>query len=462
MPFRLRQIPENDKMCHHIALHTFQELYPLEQVAEILTQCRSWEKRERQLNMPSIVYLLMALSLFPRHDQAAVLQEIASGLRFLWPNPLIALPGNSAICYRRKQLGVTPMRHLMHHACRPLATAHTADAFALNRRIMAIDGTTQDVADTRANAMYFGRLTEGPSRSPFPQLRAVYLAECGTHAVIDAVLAPCKHNERTMASQLLRSIQADMLITMDRGFFSLGFVLALRQRGAEVLSRLQRGMLMTPPAPRQILPDGSWLVTVTNKTVRGLKQPVCLRVVQYQVNDPDVPHFQQTQRLVTTLLDPHVISAQELVDLYHQRWEIETTIDEHKTHQRLAQTPLRSHQPSGVYQEMYGLLLAHYAIRALMYQAATQAHLDPDRLSFTSAIQAIQRSVHEFALTDPQDHGKLRQRLLHDLRQRLLPARRLRFNARVVKRPLSSFRRKRSWHQSLHLKGLSFLQIFLI
>ncbi len=175
-----------------------------------------------------------------------------------------------------------------------------------------------------------------------------------------------------------------------------------------------------------------------------------------------MPHFQVEQRLVTTLLDPEEISAQDLVDLYHERWEVELVLDEQKTHLRLSQTPLRSRTVAGCYQEMYGLLMAHYAIRHLMHQSPRQADLDPDRLSFTHAAHVVQRSLQDFGQTDPQDHPLLKERLLRDLREDLLPPRCLRFVPRVVKRPLSSFRRKQWWHQDVHLKGLSLSQVFLI
>lgn len=269
---------------------------------------------------------------------------------------------------------------------------------------MAIDSTLGDVADTPANAAFFGRLSSGKTASPYPQARCLYLAEVGTHAMIDALFAPCRISDHHLFKGLLRSISAGMLVLLDRGLFSGPSFAALGARGAHGLARLEAGKLTTPS---QVLSDGSYLVELTPKTSRGLQAPLTLRVIEYRL-DPKVaqqlaqlPQSRNSRptnptavhRLVTTLLGPVQAPAKELICLYHERWEIEVSIDETRTHQRLAAQPLRSQTPLGVLQELYGLLLAHYAIRALMAASAAQAQLDPDRLSFTQAIQVLADAV---------------------------------------------------------------------
>jgi hypothetical protein len=250
-----------------------------------------------------------------------------------------------------------------------------------------------------------------------------------------------------------------MLVLLDRGLFSGALLHGLRQQRAHALSRLESHVL-TKPYRR--LQDGSylaWLLPTSGPT----RLPLLLRVIPYHVCDPQVPGSWQQGRLVTTLLNPKTAPAHELLQLYHERWELELAIDEQKTHQRLANLPLRSRTPAGVLQELYGLLLAHYAIRFLMHQAALQADLDPDRLSFSVALQVIDTAIYEFALLASCEHVALQQRLLADLRVDLLPPRRLRFQARVVKRPLSAFRRKRPWHiPGIELKGVLLHDLFLI
>ncbi len=460
MPFSVRHFLEDDKMCHHLSLQVFQDVYPREAIEQVLTDCHAWEKREKALNMVAIVYLVMALTLFPRLRVGGVLRRLASGARFLWPDPNEAVPTDGAVCQRRQQLGVTPLRHLFRRCCRPLATPKTKGAFRWGCRVVAIDGTCEDVADDPHNANYFGRINDGPTQSPFPQLRGLYLQECATHAIFDAVPAPCHVAEARLAPVLLRSIEAGMLVLLDRGLFAGPLIENIRDKGAQVLAGLESHVL-THPATRLI--DGSYLAWLSPQSSRGLRQPLLLRVITYQIHAPGLPCHGEQRRLVTTLLDPKQAPAKELIALYHERWEVELCIDEHKNHLRLAQQPLRSRRPETVLQEFYGMLLMHYGLRSLMHQAASQADVDPDRLSFCHAVEVVEQAVYEFAMVALQERPALMERLLGDLRSGLLPARRLRFNARVVKRPLSRFRRKRSWHlDGPHLKGASFHEILRI
>src|SRR5205807_3136664 len=147
MPFSVRHFSEDDKLSHHMTLDVLQDLYPLEAVEQVLTDCHAWEKREKALNMVTILYLIIALTLFPRLTVGGVLRRLASGARFLWPDPSEAVATDGAICQRRQQLGVTVLRQLFRRCCRPLATPTTKGAFRWGRRVVAIDGTCEDVAD---------------------------------------------------------------------------------------------------------------------------------------------------------------------------------------------------------------------------------------------------------------------------------------------------------------------------
>ena len=171
-----------------------------------------------------------------------------------------------------------------------------------------------------------------------------------------------------------------------------------------------------------------------------------VRIISYEITDPARPHYGERQRLVTTLLDEKQAPALDLVCVYHERWEIEITIDEIDTHQRLADRPLRSLKPVGVIQELYGLLIAHYAIRALMQEAALKAGLTPDRLSFVRSLRIIQDAIPEFQMVERTMRHQLYQRLLRDLAAERLPERRPRSNPRVVKRKMSKFQIKRPQH----------------
>jgi Transposase DDE domain len=366
------------------------------------------------------------------------------------------------------------LRRLLRQVCRPLATPETPGAYRFGLRLMAIDSTLEDVADTPANAAFFGRVASGASASPFPQARCLYLAEVGTHAIIDALFAPCRLSDHRLLPALLRSVEANMLVLLDRGVFSGPVFAALRAKGAHGLARLEAGML-TKPLRR--LADGSYLVQLTPKTSRGLREPLTLRVIEYTLDPPVAAQMKQlaqsttsrasdptaVHRLVTTLLDPQRYPALELIRCYHERWEIELCVDELKIHLRLAAHPLRSRTPLGVLQELYGLLLLHYAVRSLMATSAAQADLDPDRLSFTHAIHVLGDALLLAPLLPVAAQPRFRQQVLADLRDpaSLLPPRRLRFNPRVLKHS-SHFRHKRSTDQGFHLKHRSFADILRI
>ena len=255
---------------------------------------------------------------------------------------------------------------------------------------MALDGTIEEVPDTEENRAVFGGHHGGRGTSNFPQVRVSYLLECGTHKIIDACFWPYRVAEQTGAWRLLRSVGADMLLMWDRGYFAYDLLCAVLARGAQLLIRLKANLIFEP---LQSLCDGSFLAysypSEHRRRQAGERQLV--RIIRYRVTDPALPGYGQVHRLLTTLLDPVRYPALELIELYHERWEIELVIDEIDTHQRLAQHCLRSLTPRGVIQELYGLVLAHIAVRSLMHAAAVAAELDPDRLSFVHALEVVSR-----------------------------------------------------------------------
>jgi hypothetical protein len=322
MAFKLQQIGEESKFSHHLDVQVLEHYYPREVVSELLSTCHAWEQRERKLSQLLIVYYVIALSLFRSLNVSEVFAHLCRGLRWLWPDDGLRLPTGGAVTARRQSLGIPVLRQLFRRCCRPLATAKSKGAFAFGLRLMAIDGTLEDVPDTPANAQHFGRVSSGKSQSPFPQARCLYLAEVGTHAILDAVVAGCKASEQALAQVLVRSIEGGMLVMTDRNFRSLAWWTPLRQRGAHVLARLAAGYFTQPS---QRLDDGSYLVHVRRKA----QKPLTLRVIEYRLHPlvaqdlatlptsrtvrPAQP--QAVHRLVTTLLDPVQAPARELIAL---------------------------------------------------------------------------------------------------------------------------------------------------
>ena len=441
MPYSLRHLDLDDKMCQQVSLSVFEHLYPHERLCEQLSTHDAWEERERSLNMIVIIHLLLAAALWTRMALPRVLEQLARPLHVLGL-PLESMQVTAAaIGYRRKHLGIDPLRGLFAQCCRPMCTPATKGAYRFGKRLMAVDGTMQDVADTPANAAAFSRPGNQYGPGPFSQLRLLLLNECGSHALVDATISDSTQSERRLAHELLGSLDAEMLLLHDAQFTGLRFWSALRARRVHVLAPLPAHHL--PTYERQ-LRDGSYLARYHPSpahTREGIL-PLWVRVIEYRITDARLGEPGQVYRLATTWLNPRTAPARELIDCYHERWEIETSLDEIKTHQRLHQSVLRSRTPDGVRQEVYAVLLAHYAIRFLMHQAACDAEVDPDRLSFTDALFVVAETTRELAQVQPEQREGLRREMRTRLTAHLLPERRLRANPRVLKKLYRKYKRK--------------------
>jgi hypothetical protein len=266
---------------------------------------------------------------------------------------------------------------------------------------MALDGTTLDVADTPANVAAFGRPGGGRGQGAFPQVRLVGLTECGTHVIVDAAMGGLHLGEGSLAPSLARSLGRGMLLLVDQGLCGLELWRTFQATGAELVWRCRQDVKLPL---LEVFADGSW------RSELGQSQPrhkrVAVRVIDYRLDDPGRPGQQQGYRLLTTILDPERAPAAELPGLYPQRWEQEGVLDELETHQRGPGVVLGSKDPSGVIQEVWAHLLVHYAIRTLMHQAALQAEVDPDRLSFTPSLHIARRQVTSQAAFSPSAAGQ--------------------------------------------------------
>jgi len=330
-----------------------------------------------------------------------VLAEVVAGWRAGAASDGAAwrLPSTAAIVQARQRAGARLLRELFRAVARPIATARTRGAFLGGLRLMAIDGTTLDVADTPENDRAFGRPTSGRGGGAFPQLRVLALIETGTHAICDAVIRPLRSGEVPTALRLLRSVGPGMLLLWDRGFHSYDLVRATLERRAHFLGRTKRSIVRRPT---EVLADGSFLAriypspTARRRDGHGIEP----RVIEYALDTPAGPG-RETYRLITSLLDEQAFPAGRVAATYHERWEIETALDEVKVHQWAHPRPLRSKHPREVVQEVYGLLLAHLAIRTVMHQAALHDGIDPDRLSFTGALRVLRRAIPRAQRTPP-------------------------------------------------------------
>jgi len=302
------------------------------------------------------------------------------------------VPTKAALFKARARLGPEPLKALFHQVAAPLADARTRGALWRGRRVVAVDGTCLDVADTPANAAAFGRPGSGRGErvGAFPQLRLVGLAECGTHALVDVAMGPCTTGEQTLAAQVLGSLGPGMVCLADRGFYSFALWNKARSTGADLLWRTKSNHVLSCD---ERLPDASFRSRLHAVADRRRAEGVVVRVIEYTLEDPGRPQAEGRYRLLTTILDPEAAPAEELAALYAERWEFEAALDELKTHQRSPRVVLRSRMPDGVTQEAYGYLCVHYAIRWLMHAVALEADADPDRLSFTRSLRVARRTT---------------------------------------------------------------------
>lgn len=376
--------------------------FPPELVDEVIAGCGRTEQRHRSLPARVMAYFAIGMGLYSEGSYEDVLALLTDGLSWAsgWTEEW-KLPSKSAIFQARARLGAEPVEALFRRVAEPIATADTSGSWLAGRRLVAIDGTTLDVADTTENDEWFGRagVNKG-ERAAFPLARVVAVAECGTHAIFDAEVGPYTTGENTLAQELIGRLEPGMLLLADRGFCGYPLWHCAQATGADLLWRAKSNM---KPAHVETLDDGSWLAELTPGGNAGrTAEPLRIRVIDYTIDDGR--DNDETYRLFTTILDPDDVCAADLAATYAQRWEIETTFDELKTHQRGARTVLRSKSPDLVLQEIWGHLCCHYAIRTLMFEAAHEADVDPDRVSFVAAIRIARRTVSAARDFPPSGH----------------------------------------------------------
>jgi hypothetical protein len=330
-----------------------------------------------------------------------VLRCLLEGIQWLMePSAEIDVAGNSGISQARTRLGWEPLRQLHDEVVRPVAVAATKGAWYREWRLVSIDGSTLDVADEKGNNEAFGRPGANRGTSAYPQIRFVSLVENGTHVLFGSRMADYATSEIALAKTVLPSLSKGMLCLADRGFFGFGMWTQAAATGADLLWRVRKNILL--PCEKR-LPDGSYLSRIypSQQDQRGGRNGTVVRVIEYRLEG--VEGAEPLYRLATTIAGHERAPAAELAALYHERWEIESAFDELKTHLRGAQIVLRSKTPDLVRQEFYGLLMAHFAIRSLMHEAALRTDEDPDRLSFLHTVRVVRRKMAAFGAIPPSE-----------------------------------------------------------
>jgi hypothetical protein len=393
---------EADRLTDLMNIGVLTTRFPLDVVREVLKETGRESKRERALPAHVLMYYVIALGLFRPQDTREVLRVLQEGLKRIFSGQReIRTASKAAISQARSRLGMAPVKQLYERMVGPIATEQTQGAFYRNWRVVALDGFTLEVPDSEANRAVFAR-PESPSggEAAYPRLRGVGLVEVGTHVLFGAALDSYATGEITLAREVLPHLRPGMLCLADRYFPGHALWKQALQTGAQLVWRVRENIRFPV---EELLPDGSRLSRFYSRWNRGKPQGegIPVRVIEYEVLGGE-----ERICLITSALDERTAPAEELAALYHERWEFETALDEFKTHMRGARTVLRSQTPELLKQEVYGLLLAHFALRGLMHEAALAAGRDPDRISFTHTVNVVRRTLPRFAALSPSGLAK--------------------------------------------------------
>jgi len=396
------RLSSGSRVSDYVSLGVVAKTFPAERIRQILRETGTQSVRERALPAHVVVYYVIALSLYMRVSCREVLRCLLEGVEWLSKSGLrVRVAGKSGISQARGRLGVEPIWRLHDAVVAPVATPKTRGAYYRLWRMVSLDGSTLDVADTQANGAAFGRPGASRGSSAYPQIRFVSLVENGTHVLFGSRMEGCQTGEITLARQVVGSLKKGMLCLADRNFFGFELWEQARSTGAELVWRVKKNVRLRMLSER--FGDGSYLAKIyrSEKDRRNERNAVTVRVIEYRL--VGVPDAEPVYRLVTTILDPEKAPAKELAALYHERWEVETALDELKTHLRGSKIVLRSKTPELVRQEFYGLMMAHFAVRGLMHEAAILSDVDPDELSFVHAVRVIRRKLPLFLAIPPSE-----------------------------------------------------------
>jgi hypothetical protein len=401
----LAELPAGSRITDYISLGVIAKFFPVAKIHEVLEQTNRASVRERDLPAHVVVYYVIALALYMRSSYREVLRCLLEGVQWLLdPSAKVKVAGKSGISQARSRLGVEPLKKLYDAMVVPIAEKRTRGAWFRQWRLVSLDGSTLDVADTVENDEAFRRPGASRGSSAFPKIRFVALLENGTHVLWGAHMDQYATDELTLAENVIPSLRKGMLCMADRFFPSYKLWRMAAQTGADLLWRTRQNARLDV---EKRLPDGSYLSRIYASTSdrRNGRNGIVVRVIDYRLKD--VKGSEPLYRLITTIVDHQQAEAKELAALYHERWEIETTLDELKTHLRGAQIVLRSKKPDLVQQEFFGLMMAHFAVRGLMHEAALKADEDPDRLSFLHSVRVVQRRMARYAALPPSAENNL-------------------------------------------------------
>jgi hypothetical protein len=395
-------LPSGARITDFVSLGVLADCFPLDKVHEVLQKTGRKSQRQRHLPAHVVVYYVIALALYMEVSYGEVLRCLLEGLEWLGlPVQRIRCTGRSGISQARARLGAEPLRRLYQDLAGPIAQPQTRGSRYRRWTLVSLDGSTLDLADTKENEAAFGRPVAARGQSGFPQARFVSLVENGTHVLFGAQIDSYTTSELELAGRVVERLQPGWLCLADRLFFGYRLWQQASKSGADLLWRVKTSRIL---APLKRLSDGSYLSKIYPSSQDRERDQAgqVVRVIDYHLTGID--NAEPSYRLVTSILDEHQAPAEDLAALYHERWEIEGALDELKTHLRGRKIVLRSKTPELVRQEFWGLMLAHYAVRGLMHEAALRVDVDPDELSFVHSVRVVKRKLMTGVAFPPSAH----------------------------------------------------------
>lgn len=370
-----------------VSLGAVMQFFPLGEIQRILAETGRQSQRIRKLPAELMVFWTVACGLFVSAGGREVLRRVLKRKSAGWVDELEDLATESALSQARTRLGSAAIRKIYETIVRPLATRATIGAWFRRWRVVTIDATILDVADTAVNARVFRRPGVSFGSAAYPQVRLVSLLENGTHILFGAKLASCRTHEAKLARQVIGHLPKDALCLADRAFFGYPLWQQALATGAALLWRIKADANL--PKLKK-LPDGSYLtkiypsVKAREKDIDGISA----RLIEFVVNTrKGTEHY----RLLCSIMDHRKAPAVQLAHLYNKRWTIETVFAELKTTLRGSGMVLRAQTPDHIRQEIYGMLMAHFGVRAFMLDAALAEKADPTDLSFVHALRVTHR-----------------------------------------------------------------------
>lgn len=401
-------------------------------VDAVVAETGAREKRLRLLPSRVVVYFVLALALLERCSYRAVWAKLTAGMAGL----CLTRPSMSSLSRARRRVGTAPLRRLFQTLAGAVGLPGQPGVFYRGLRTVAIDGTHLHVPDTPQLTWRYPKRAAAKLEFGYPLLRLLVVIECGTRALLGAAFGPEAEGELPYARRLVGVLDHTMLLLADAGFDAAEFLHDVAASGAQFLVRSSARRC---PTIAQRLPDGSYLARIGYRT---LPVPILVRIIEAQITITlaDGTRRHEQWRLITSLLDHSRYPARELVDLYHERWQTETTYFSIKK-TMLDGRVLRSHSLAGIEQEVYALLAAYQAlIRAAGDAAATRPGLDMDRISFTVLIDTAIDTITTASAILPDNPPDLLATIGQAALTNLLPARRRpRVKTRTRKNPTSKY-----------------------